>query len=227
MNQLVDTVEPILQVRTALGYMSDNIMTEQQSQDYFTYIARAAELIREVPYFGTFRAAPDHLAAWLRYQGLCVYCESDLFASADTLFGTACTDHLLPRSPYKELTTSYHNAVPSCHRCNWLKGGWDPNTQGKPRYVPGSAILTDEDHRELLRRARVYVRQRLQRDAEFLSIKSAFEQSKRPMTENTERLTVVEAIAAGDITRESMIELAARSEISGSVGSRNVADETA
>jgi hypothetical protein len=145
-------------------------MTEQNSD----HLASAEKLWGAHYFFRGFKAK-GHVAAWLRYRGLCVYCESDLFSSSDTLFGMGCTDHLLPRTRYPELAYEYLNAVPCCHRCNWLKGRWDPNRNGKERYVRGSGVLTEVDHGELLYRARVHVRHRLEeRGLEFTSIEAAW-----------------------------------------------------
>jgi hypothetical protein len=139
-----------------------------------------AEKLREAHYFFRDFKARGHVAAWLRYQGLCVYCEADLFSSSETLFGTACTDHLLPKARYKELAESHLNAIPCCHRCNWLKGHWDPNTQGEALYVQGTGMLTEENHDELLRRARVHVRNRLmEKEKVFGLIEAAWRAAHR------------------------------------------------
>jgi len=69
----------------------------------------------------------------------------------------------------------YFSQAPKCHRCNWLKGAWDANTKGEIRYVKGTCEITQEDHDELLCRARVYVRRRMQeRENEFRSTRDVW-----------------------------------------------------
>ena len=66
------------------------------------------------------------LIGWLRHGGACVYCDKNLMADWESLFGSAHTDHLLPRS-YEEILWDDWNLVLCCSVCNSLKRHYDAN----------------------------------------------------------------------------------------------------
>jgi hypothetical protein len=61
------------------------------------------------------------LAGWLRHAGRCVYCNKDLTACADVLYGQSCSDHLVPRFQNMNLENAPLNWVPACQWCNNIK----------------------------------------------------------------------------------------------------------
>ena len=95
-------------------------------------------------------AGPAQLAGWLRHGPRCVYCRKNLIETWEDLFGSAHTDHLLPRK-YKELVEEDSNLVLGCSVCNSLKHNYDANRELPEdlRYVSGPS-LTDEQHHAIL-----------------------------------------------------------------------------
>ena len=129
----------------------------------------ALNLMRNDPgYFGTF--PPDVLISWLEdrnktdHRVLCAYCDLPLLDENRNSFnGTA--DHLLPQKKYPELgfDKANGNSVACCSRCNWLKGAWDPNTQGEQLYhaARDNEKLAKDKRKLLIDRARAYVQEKL------------------------------------------------------------------
>ena len=96
----------------------------------------------------------------------------------ESLFGSAHTDHLLPRK-YKELLDDDSNLVLGCSVCNTLKRHYDANLELPEgmRYISGTH-LTDEQHIAVLKLCQQEVAKRRTKKQEFVD--TAIFHWKRP-----------------------------------------------
>jgi 5-methylcytosine-specific restriction endonuclease McrA len=106
------------------------------------------------------------MAAGEDYSLRCEYCGAVVFSKEVNSIRNMAYDHLLPRSLPKEdlrytnVMDDLTNCVLCCHRCNFVKGKFNPNKDG--RYTPGTGPLTSIVREELISRSKEEIRRRLE-----------------------------------------------------------------
>jgi 5-methylcytosine-specific restriction endonuclease McrA len=95
----------------------------------------------------------------------CAHCGLPLLSSSVLSFRNGTSDHLLPKSKYEWLGWNLWNAVPCCHRCNIIKGDYDPNIAEKnsPVYVRerDGDQLSEDKRKRLIDRSKDCIKDRL------------------------------------------------------------------
>lgn len=135
-----------------------------EDKDKLMRIAKA--LAKKDPtYWGNQFALP-FLMAWLSaresdYSVKCAYCGLPLLSPESNSLAHGTIDHLLPKKTYPQLAAAQSNAVPCCHRCNALKGRWDPNKEDPVYSNEDGGELNPHQREELKKRALNHVKEKL------------------------------------------------------------------
>ncbi len=127
------------------------------------------------PWFKGNRHYFSVLQAFIRDEGICVYCGKDLWEK----FGIAsCGDHLLPEGRYSDREHDVDNLVAACAECNGIKRDYDPSDRKDiERPIPEQVRL------DLVRKAR----EEIDRRTNTADWRNEFQTAKRLFGEAVEK----------------------------------------